>query len=337
MDRSEPGDPVDPEPRPGPDEPDQAPEPATPTAADSSISCDATITATTFSYPPDAAGLPGFSHHVVDGYVSGLHSTDLIDLPQAQDRPVTARISRAGSVVAEVDLAPSPAGEGWLIVQFSACDSAGLELRELPADPSATAAGEVLVVCDGTDAQVASDTAVVKARRDGVHIRVENTSGVELAVSLDWRGGGRGDGAQPGTSTIVAPLGTGPVWVVCFDGLSAVDPSEIPRTAYFDVVDPDGHWKSTLLDCDAGFSVSAAPPVEGTPGDMRDAVVIAEEDFRRYKLGPDTVIERAGYQEEGVQHVRAVKDGRAVLVATYFEAPDGGLWLSDVQGCSDIE
>ena len=115
-------------------------------------------------------------------------------------------------------------------------------------EPEAALPDVARVVCEPDGTRL--DTQSVRPQRDGVHLDVVNETGEDRSISvLDPQGGGLGEGAPAGTSTMVVALGPGTLEVTCSDPLAAVE-----QGSPLEVVDEDGLWISTNLDCTEGFS-----------------------------------------------------------------------------------
>ena len=208
---------------------------------------------------------------------------------------------------------------------------------EEPAVPSADtvpAAAETpstaVVVCGPDGAAV--ETPRVAASRDGVHVEIRNESGAERVLHVGAGESSQGEGFPAGTHTRVWALPPGPATLTCDD--PAGPPSEEPGES-FEVVDPDGVWVPTALDCDGEVTsaifdyVADAAGVQGEPVDVaRDA---SEVDVAR-----DDVVEPAGYPDaaEGTT-VRVVRDGRAVALVGLMPSGDGGWLVTTVSRCAD--
>ena len=203
-------------------------------------------------------------------------------------------------------------------------------VRFVPA--SATPSPEVVpdvaqVSCDASATKLL--TPVVAAQADGVHIKVENTFGLDL--DLEFKGLG-GTGVSPGTSQVVWSLRPGTVGLRCLR--PTVDPDTVGGYVPLRVEDPQHLWVSPDLECTGGSQVgsgAAFPP--GATGEKGDPVDIA----RRTATGllASDVVQYAGYPKATERHVRVVRDGATVAVFHFM--PDGhGGWLEDsYEACGD--
>jgi hypothetical protein len=196
---------------------------------------------------------------------------------------------------------------------------------EMP--PKATLPDVVEVECREDGAKVLSPE--VRPQADGVHIRVDNVTSQTRSVFVTYStGGGVGGGAPPGVSELQDPQGgtalpapPGPTLISCFDSRAHGRPDI--KEVGLEIIDPEGLWTSTSLDCRAW--------VAGTPGfradwkgEVGDPVDLARSHFEG--LRPDDVIEQAGYPEATNVVVRVVRDAEIIATIEYW--PDGqGGWL----------
>lgn len=104
------------------------------------------------------------------------------------------------------------------------------------------------VVCEPNGTRL--ETQSVKPQLDGVHLEIVNDMGRARSISvLDPQGGGLGENAPVGTSTLVVDLGPGALEVTCSD-----PSADVEQGSALAVIDEDGLWISTTLDCTVGFS-----------------------------------------------------------------------------------
>ncbi len=216
---------------------------------------------------------------------------------------------------------------------LAGCGAAAEEPSEPSADPAsapvAAPPATAVVVCGPQGASV--ETPEVAASPDGVHVEIRNETGTEQAIHVEAGESGQGEGVPPGTQERVWALPPGPVTVTCFD--PAVEPAE-QAAATFEVVDPDGLWVPTGLDCaEVTGSVldymAGAPGVQGDPADVARAS--SEVDVAR-----DDVVELAGYPEaDGGATVRVLRDGRAIALVGLAPSEDGGWLVTTVSRCAD--
>jgi hypothetical protein len=198
----------------------------------------------------------------------------------------------------------------------------------------------VQIVCDGTSIQVL--TPQVRPQPDGVHIRMDNRSDRELTVGLRYaNGGGGGNGAPPGVFEVADPQGgtalpapPGVTTVTCTDLSLHGNPDDAPPTATFEIVDEDGIYISTALDCDEQVS-GIGDYVAGTTGEVGDPVDLARAHFQR--LRDTDIVERAGYPESTIPVVRVVRDGQAIATIEYEPDGQGGWLTGTVSRCTDAD
>jgi hypothetical protein len=180
------------------------------------------------------------------------------------------------------------------------------------------------VVC--TEDGARSSTPTVEARRDGVHLELDNRLG-EGGFEVSYGEGGSGGNAPTGESRQVVEVPPGEVRVGCFVN----DSAEVPEDDYatFEVVDTDGSYTPTRLQCSDGRAMgSSGPSYAGeSPEGGKDLPELARRSFSE-SLQPGDVVEVAGYPEARERRsVRVVRDGRVVAVLDFLPSGDG--WLPD--------
>jgi hypothetical protein len=192
--------------------------------------------------------------------------------------------------------------------------------------------GVATIVCDETGTTV--ETPSVRAQPDGVHVVVDNRTGVDPGFSARFADGrGLGDNAPPGTSEHVLDAPPGTLEIGCYTGEHG---SGEPDLRALEVVDVDGLYRSIELDCESMSSGVSdyAPGAEGEAGDPVDLARAAFEGATG-GLEPDDVVERAGYPEWDEPIVRLVRAGAVVATVRYRAADDGGGWLQDTMSMCD--
>lgn len=184
------------------------------------------------------------------------------------------------------------------------------------------------MVCEANGTRL--ETPSVKPQPNGVHLEIVNETGEERAISvLDPEGGGLGQGAPVGTSTIVVDLGPGSLEVTCSDPRADVE-----QGSPLEVVDEDAVWISTTLDCTEGFSGTS----DYTPDARGDAnpLTAARAGLESY-MQPGDIVEPAGYPEAEAPAYRLLR-GSDVLATVYLLDDGAGGWLpSTVNGCGELE
>jgi hypothetical protein len=189
------------------------------------------------------------------------------------------------------------------------------------------------VTCDADGTHI--ETASVSARPDGVHLVVVNHLGFDTGFSFELSdGSGGGDNSPRGTSTHVLQAPPGQVLIGCY-----LDPDasgEVERQT-FEVVDADGVYRPTELDCES-ISVGTSDYAAGATGESGDPVDLGRQRFDgAYGLQEGDVVERAGYPQADLQTVRLVRDGRVLATITYRGSEAGG-WLEETMAtCEDLQ
>lgn len=182
-----------------------------------------------------------------------------------------------------------------------------------------------LVECTVNGARVRTPT--VRPQPDGVHLRITNDTGSELAFSADdAEHGGQGASAPSGSVSYVWALPPGKLSVKCTN--DQADPSEIEGTE-LTVVDEEGLWVSTSLypGCHEASTGTADYGV-GAKGEGEDPVAIARKAFGNQGLKAGDVVERAGYPEGDETIVRVVRSGDVIATMSFLSDGAGG-WLPE--------
>jgi hypothetical protein len=156
-------------------------------------------------------------------------------------------------------------------------------------------------------------TPVVEVQPDGVHLDVENRAGAQASIngfSLD---------VAEGRHKAVVKTPPGRMKVAC-NPFSQQGGNKKPTKYDLELVDPDGHWVSTGLECesDAVVGTTSYAPEPIGKGDPAEAV---EEMVKGLK--PDDLVEPAGYPQADVPTVRIVRDSKVVGVIGFAETDDG--------------
>lgn len=198
------------------------------------------------------------------------------------------------------------------------------------AEPATALPQLARVVCatDGTRVE----TPAVRPRADGIHVEIVNETGAERSFSATSAGGGGlGSGAPPGISKQVLDLEPGELTVACQDPLAGEGAS-----ATVEVVDEDGVWVSTRLECDEVFN-QVTDYIQGARGETSDPVAAAREALEGHGVEVDDVLEPAGYPAGAAAKVRLVRAGEVLAVVDLVD--DGaGKWLpSQLSGCSSLQ
>jgi hypothetical protein len=174
------------------------------------------------------------------------------------------------------------------------------------------------LTCDGSTTTLL--TPRVAAHPDGVHVRVTNTSSLDLSLQVEGVGG---DNAPVGERESVWPVAPGEVRLRCLD--PAVDAGSPGGYVTVQVADPAGLYVSPELEC---TSVVGMTPeyAEGWMGYQGDPVEAAR--VLLTGLFEGDVVERAGYPESSEPIVRVVREG-AVVGRVHLRDDGQGGWLLD--------
>lgn len=194
-------------------------------------------------------------------------------------------------------------------------------------EPEATLPDVARVVCEPNGTRL--DTQSVKPQPDGVHLEIVNETGEDRSISVsDPQGGGLGEGAPVGTSTMVVDLGPGTLEVTCSDPLA-----DVAQGSPLEVVDEDGLWTSTTLDCTEGFSGTS----DYTPDARGDAdpLTAAGAGLESY-MRPGDIVEPAGYPEAETPVYRLVRGSDVLATVDLLDDGAGGWLPSTVNGCSSL-
>lgn len=179
------------------------------------------------------------------------------------------------------------------------------------------------VACDGSTTTVL--TPRVAAQPDGVHVRVTNTSSLDLSLQVEGVGG---DNAPVGEHESVWPLAPSEVRLRCLD--PAVDAGSPGGYVTVQVVDPAGLYVSPELDCSSVVAMTPEYP-EGWMGYQGDPVEAARVLLTGLLEGD--VVERAGYPQSSEPVVRIVREGVVVGRVHLREDGQGGWLLDTLERC----
>ena len=201
-------------------------------------------------------------------------------------------------------------------------------------EPKAPLPDVARVICRAGEAPTI-ETPAVKPQLDGVHVRFVNETGKGLTFSIeDPSEGGMGADAPQGTSAQVADLHPGTVSISCYDGYTE-DGSEVAQ-APLEIVDEDGIWIPTRLQCESEFAFSQTSDYVSGARSKSDPLAAAEEALDGYTQQGD-VVQPAGYPNTPERIYRLVRAGDILANVSLFRDGAGG-WLPDtVTGCSELE
>ncbi len=183
------------------------------------------------------------------------------------------------------------------------------------------------VNCDGGVPRVVTPT--VPAQRDGVHIQLVGNPPPNTGIAFFGRRDGstylsRGDDPAQG---LVWQLGTGTYEVKCYQVGAGVNPAAIDSADSVDVVDPNGFWVSTYLDCPFSGQIDVRPGSYLPNGSAEASIRAGIPGL----LASDT-IEPAGYVRAiGPPVYRVVRNGSTIAALSMGEAND----VATVVACND--
>ncbi len=156
-----------------------------------------------------------------------------------------------------------------------------------------------------------------------------NEAGGERSIAIqNAQGTGTGMGVPAGTSTQVVDIEPGAVTVSCSDPATEPGAGEA-----LEVVDEDGIWVSTRLECAEQFS-QVLDYIQGASGETTDPLEAARKAVEGFGLEPDDVFERAGYPDTDTARVRMVRDGEPIAIVDLIDDGTGKWLVSMVTGCS---
>jgi hypothetical protein len=200
---------------------------------------------------------------------------------------------------------------------LAACGSEDSQEEAGGEDPPAVA--ELVCGSDGPELL----TPVVRAQRDGVHVRVRNEKDHEAEFDYEVTSGDTGGGgslAPSGTSMHVVPFAAESVSIGCApEALDRVD---------LRVVDPGDDLKGADPECSDLRSADFT-------GVGREPVVVARRYLRNRGLRPGDVIEPAVSIAGEFPVVRVVRDGR-VVAKLIFDASEARRMGGTVEMCADF-
>jgi len=198
-------------------------------------------------------------------------------------------------------------------------------------EPEPAALPEVArLVCDEHGVRV--ETPSIKPQADGVHFEVVNETDGERSLAIESaQGTGVGMGVPAGDSTQILDVEPGDVTVSCSD------PSVEPGAGEsLEVVDEDGVWVSTRLECEEQFS-QVVDYIQGATGETTDPLQAAKKAVEGFQLEADDTFERAGYPETETARVRMLRDGEPIAIVDLIDDGTGKWLVSMVTGCSSLE
>jgi hypothetical protein len=197
-------------------------------------------------------------------------------------------------------------------------------------EPTSALPDVARLVCDEDGARL--ETPSVRPQPDGVHFDVENKTDAERSLSVqNAQGTGAGLGVPPGASRQVFDVEPGDVTVSCSDPSVEPSPGET-----LEVVDEDGVWVSTRLECEEQFS-QVVDYIQGATGETSDPLQAARKAVESFGLEESDTFERAGYRGAEIARVRMVRDGEPIAIVDLLDDGNGKWLVSMVTGCSSLE
>jgi hypothetical protein len=209
-------------------------------------------------------------------------------------------------------------------------DEAGGGAEATEPEPTSTLPEVARLVCDEDGARL--DTPSVRPQVDGVHFDIDNKTDAQRSLSIsNPQGTGVGMGVPPGPSRQVLDVEPGSVTISCSDPAVEPGPGET-----LEVVDEDGVWVSTRLECEEQFS-QVVDYIQGATGETSDPLQAARKAVEGFGLEETDVFERAGYRGAETARVRMVRDGEPIAVVDLIDDGKGKWLVSMVTGCSTLE
>lgn len=191
--------------------------------------------------------------------------------------------------------------------------------------PAVVAGDRLDVACSGD--QTIVDVPRVRARPDGLHLQLMNTTGALLGIEINHGGDGtvlHEDVAESGQA-LIASIAPGAYEISC--GGPPVD---------FLIVDPTGIYVSATLACDTvggsgtAGSIDYGPDARGPRGLVID---VARRELRGLQNGD--LVEPAGYPATTSEHlIRVVRGGATVAALAFSDDGLGGWLLVSTRACA---
>jgi len=172
-------------------------------------------------------------------------------------------------------------------------------------------------------------TPVVEVQPDGVHVDVENRAGEPTS----FFGLGNLDVGEGRHKEVITEPPRG-MRVACHPH-SQHESNAKPVKYDLELVDPEGHWVSTELQCGPGSL--AEHTIRDFFGELNgglstDPIQVVKENVRG--LQTDDLVEVAGYPEAEVPTVRVVRADRVIATFGFIRADDGGLAIETSDLCA---
>jgi hypothetical protein len=165
-------------------------------------------------------------------------------------------------------------------------------------------------------------TPVVEVQPDGVHLDIENRAGEQASIDGFHLDVGQGRHKE------VVRTPPGRMKVAC-NPFSRHKSEAKPVKYDLRLVDPEGHWVSTELECESDSVVATTSYAPLSIGDEDPAEAVQE---MVKGLKPDDVVELGGYLQADVPAVRIVRGSKVVGVIGLVETDDG-LGIEGTSSC----
>jgi hypothetical protein len=179
------------------------------------------------------------------------------------------------------------------------------------------------VGCDGTRTTIVLP--IVRAQRDGVHLKFSNTSGKELAYSVEDVGG---DSVPAAGLSVIERFAPGTYKVSCAADLLA-----------FEVVDPAGFYTPAACADPGSGTTGTSDYVQGATGLRGTPIEVARRQLRG--LAPGDVVELGGYPLAPASlaspTVVVIRQGVVLAVLTYEADGKGGWLASTMRTCAGAD
>jgi len=211
------------------------------------------------------------------------------------------------------------------LVVLAGCaeETPGSQLRE----GQPVAAPFVEIVCT-EDGGTRLWTPVVEVQSDGVHLDVDNRAGEPTSLV------GLSADVDEGRHKEVVSQSPGMLRVACYPHSQHENDAK-PVTYDLELVDPKGHWVSTVLECEPDSMVqSTISDFSSSLGEgwSKDPVQLIHDGVKG--LEADDAVELAGYPEAETPTVRVVRDESVIATFGFIQADDGGLAIERSELCA---
>ncbi|HET7235037.1 MAG TPA: hypothetical protein VFK59_01235 [Actinomycetota bacterium] len=183
------------------------------------------------------------------------------------------------------------------------------------------------LTCDG-EGMVSAASSTVTAQPEGVHLAITNVGSTPVVFSVVGLGG---DGVEPGErKETVWQSAPGELGVSC--EAEPLDAGGAPSSTVLTIVDPNGYFVPSALECASGEGYGSAPAYEeGATGFAGDPVQVVRDHVSGLEY--DMQVERAGYPESAEPAIRIVRGDTVIGRVTLFDDGQGGWLPSAIEGC----